>query len=73
MYVCMYVCVVHSVRAQLQSIWELVQRRAVWKPCAFIFIYNMCILTNPALTSFLGHTYIQYIHTYSDFYNDNAM
>ena len=61
MYVCIYVRLFDSVRAQLQSIWELVQRRAVWKPCAFIFIYNMCILTNPALTSFLGltQTYIR--------------
>jgi len=42
-----------GVWVQLKLIWALVQRRAVWRPCAFIFIYNMCILTNPALNSFL--------------------
>jgi MFS family permease len=38
---------------QIQSIWELVQRKAVWKPCTFIFIYNMFFVTNPAWNSFL--------------------
>ena len=44
----------YSVKEQLLGIWELVQRKAVFMPCAFIFIYNMFILTNPALNSFLG-------------------
>jgi len=38
---------------QLAAIWELVQRKAVWKPCCFIYIYNVLLLTNPAWNSFL--------------------
>ena len=32
----------------------LVQRKAVWKPCCFIYIYNVLLLSNPAWNSFLG-------------------
>ena len=39
--------------AQVRSIWELVQQKAVWKPCSFIYIYNVLLLTNPAWNSFL--------------------
>lgn len=39
--------------AQIESIWELVQQKAVWKPCAFIYIYNVLLVTNPAWNSFL--------------------
>lgn len=42
-----------SLSKQISSIWELVQRKAVWKPCTFIFIYNMFFVTNPAWNSFL--------------------
>lgn len=42
-----------SIRLQIQSIWELVQRKAVWQPCAFIYIYNVFFLQNPAWNSFL--------------------
>lgn len=42
-----------AIREQLKSIWVLVQRKAVWMPCTFIFIYNMLFLTNPAWNSFL--------------------
>lgn len=42
-----------SLRDQIESIWQLVQRRAVWQPCAFIYIYNIFFLNNPAWNSFL--------------------
>ena len=42
-----------AIKVQLNSIWVLVQRKAVWKPCTFIFIYNMLLLTNPAWNTFL--------------------
>eukprot|EP01034_Spumella_vulgaris_P023197 gene23197-29392_t len=42
-----------QIRAQLKSIWALVQRKAVWKPCSFIYIYNVFLLTNPAWNAFL--------------------
>jgi hypothetical protein len=31
----------------------LVQRKAVWRPCCFIYIYNVLLLSNPAWNSFL--------------------
>jgi hypothetical protein len=42
-----------SIREQLQSIWLLVQRRAVWYPSCFVFIYNSLQLSNPAWNNFL--------------------
>ena len=42
-----------NVRAQITAIWDMVQRRAIWQPNAFIFVYNMFYLTNPAWNSFL--------------------
>ena len=42
-----------QVGKQLYSIWQLVQRRAIWQPCAFIYIYNIFVLSNPAWNSFL--------------------
>jgi len=42
-----------QVKKQLYAIWQLVQRRAIWQPCAFIYIYNIFVLTNPAWNSFL--------------------
>ena len=42
-----------SLKEQIQSIWELVQQKAVWKPCSFIYIYNVLLVTNPAWNSFL--------------------
>ena len=44
---------VPNISQQLKSIWALVQRKAVWRPCSFIYIYNMLLLTNPAWNSFL--------------------
>jgi len=43
----------HPPPLQIRSIWELVQQKAVWKPCSFIYIYNVLLLTNPAWNSFL--------------------
>jgi hypothetical protein len=37
-----------SVREQCASLFDLVQRRAVWQPCAFIFLYNACQVTSVA-------------------------
>ena len=42
-----------SVKAQISSIWMLVQRREVCRPCAFVFLYNTCLIANPAWTSYL--------------------
>jgi len=42
-----------SIKNQVSEIWKLVQRKAAWKPCSFIFIYNLFFLTNPAWNSFL--------------------
>lgn len=42
-----------NIRTQCASIWALVQRRAVWQPCTFIYLYNLLYLTNPAWNSFL--------------------
>lgn len=38
---------------QLNDMWAMVQKRAVWLPCTFIYIYNCLYLTNPAWNSFL--------------------
>ena len=40
-------------REQWTMITELLQRRSVWQPCMFIFIYNSTLLTNPAWNTFL--------------------
>ena len=42
-----------QLRQQVASIWALVQKRAVWRPCSFIYIYNVLLLQNPAWNSFL--------------------
>ena len=42
-----------SVRQQMSDIWQMVQLRAVWQPCSFVFVYNMLQLSNPAWSSFL--------------------
>lgn len=42
-----------KLRVQMGSIWQLVQKRAVTRPCAFIYIYNVLLLQNPAWNSFL--------------------
>ena len=41
------------VTEQLSAIWKLVQRKAVWRPCTFIYIYNLFVLVNPAWNSYL--------------------
>ena len=38
---------------QVRSIWELVQQKAVWMPCTFIYLYNVFLVQNPAWNSFL--------------------
>lgn len=38
---------------QVAAMWDMVQRRAIWQPNAFIVIYNVLYLTNPAWNSFL--------------------
>ena len=42
-----------SIKNQVTEIWNLVQRKAAWKPCCFIYIYNLLFLSNPAWNSFL--------------------
>lgn len=38
---------------QLKDMWDMVQLRAVWYPCSFIYLYNCLYLTNPAWNTFL--------------------
>lgn len=38
---------------QVAAMWDMVQRRAIWQPNAFIVLYNILYLTNPAWNSFL--------------------
>jgi MFS family permease len=45
-----------DISKQLESMWILVQRRAIWQPCTFIYVYNALYLTNPAWKSFLVET-----------------
>ena len=42
-----------QLRVQINSIWQLVQKRAVYRPCCFIYIYNVLLWQNPAWNSFL--------------------
>ena len=42
-----------ALREQVRSIWELVQQKAVWMPCTFIYLYNVFLVQNPAWNSFL--------------------
>ena len=42
-----------SIKNQVSEIWNLVQRKAAWKPCSFIYIYNLLFLSNPAWNSYL--------------------
>ncbi len=42
-----------KLKDQIRSIWELVQQKAVWKPCCFIYIYNVLLVSNPAWNTFL--------------------
>eukprot|EP01035_Chromulina_nebulosa_P023091 gene23091-29918_t len=52
-----------GVRAQLQSIWELVQRRAVWKPCAFIFVLSGTVFAYSALVLYRRYLFDMSWHT----------
>ena len=47
---------VRSVSEQVNSIWEMVQLRAVWRPMAFIYIYNLFQIPNVAWASYLQLT-----------------
>jgi len=40
-------------RQQLEEIWELVQRRTVWYPMSFIYIFSALQITNPVWTNYL--------------------
>jgi hypothetical protein len=42
-----------EISVQIRDMWAMVQRRAVWLPCSYIFLYNCLYLTNPAWNSFL--------------------
>lgn len=42
-----------SIKEQVLAIWSLVQRKAVWMPGAFLYIYNLLLIQNPAWNSFL--------------------
>lgn len=45
-----------TVKEQLNEIWETVQLQAVWKPMAFVYIYNVFQIPNVAWQSFLQLT-----------------
>ena len=42
-----------TISAQFGVLYNLFQQTACWKPCTFIFLYNMSLLINPAWNSFL--------------------
>jgi hypothetical protein len=42
-----------DIKIQLYDMWNMVQKRAVWYPCSFIYLYNCLYLTNPAWNTFL--------------------
>jgi hypothetical protein len=46
-------CPPPSIQEQWEGIFALVQRRAVWQPCAFVFIYNVFQVSNAAWGNFL--------------------
>ena len=47
------------------AVRKLVQRKAVWMPCCFIYIYNALLLSNPAWNSFLGTScYMRHVVCY---------
>jgi hypothetical protein len=46
-------CAPPSISQQWEGIFELVQKRAVWQPCAFIFVYNVFQVSNAAWGNFL--------------------
>jgi hypothetical protein len=45
-----------TIAMQLQEIWETVQLKAVWRPMAFVYIYNMLQVPNVAWQSYLQLT-----------------
>jgi hypothetical protein len=45
-----------SVVEQLNDIWETVQLRAVWRPMAFVYVFNILQIPNVAWQSFLQLT-----------------
>jgi len=42
-----------TIRQQLQEIWETVQLQAVWRPMAFVYIFNLLQIPNVAWQSYL--------------------
>lgn len=42
-----------QISVQLQDMWSMVQKKAIWMPNGFIYLYNCCYFTNPAWNSFL--------------------
>lgn len=42
-----------KVRDQWNDIFEVLQKRAVWQPCSFVFFYNTCQISNAAWSNFL--------------------
>lgn len=50
----LHVCLHVSTCFRVCVFRNLVQRKAVWMPCCFIYIYNALLLSNPAWNSFLG-------------------
>ena len=45
-----------SVKEQINDIWQMVQLKAVWKPMAFIYVYNLLQTPNVAWNSYLQLT-----------------
>lgn len=43
----------HSIYKQLNDIWETVQLQAVWRPMAFVYIFNIMQIPNVAWQSYL--------------------
>jgi MFS family permease len=43
----------YEIRTQLENVWSTLQLRAVWRPMAFIYTYNVFQVSNGAWTNYL--------------------
>ncbi|GLD95466.1 hypothetical protein PINS_up004111 [Pythium insidiosum] len=48
---------VSSWRHQLETLWEMLQRRATWQPISFLALFNVMLLHNAAWGNYLGVAY----------------
>ncbi|CAM9283757.1 unnamed protein product, partial [Discosporangium mesarthrocarpum] len=44
---------ISTLRGKVASVWGLVQKRAVWRPMTFVYLYNALMVPNGAWTNYL--------------------